>query len=94
MISMTWMNAPADLLGRGSFDVRPASGAGLCTGTAVPCAQPQHDAAPGTGVFAGGTAVRLRPVTRKQIAPLGMTTTTFMNNGTTLGIHSSRRPQS
>jgi hypothetical protein len=97
MISMTWTKAPADLLGLGGFDVRPAFGPGLCSGSAEPVAV--HIAAPtapvqGTGLPAAGTAVRLRPVTGQVIGHDVVTQQTFENNGTTLGIHSSRRPQS
>lgn len=97
MISMTWTKAPADLLGLGGSDVRPAFGPGLCSGSddlvavysAAPNAPVQR-----TGLPAGSTAVRLRPVTAPAIGHDVVTTTTFENNGTTLGIHSSRRPQS
>ena len=97
MINMTWTKAPADLLGLGGFDVRPAFGPGLCSGSAETVAV--HIAAPtapvqGTGLPAAGTAVRLRPVTGQAIGHDVMTQQTFENNGTTLGIHSSRRPQS
>ena len=91
----TW--APADLLGLGGFDVRPAYGPGLCSDSAELVAV--HIAAPtapvqGTGLPAGSTAGRLRPVTVQPIGHDVVTTKTFENNGTTLGIHSSRRPQS
>ena len=99
MISTTWMKAPVDLLGMGGLDVRPAFGPGLCSGSAELVAV--HTAAPtapvqGTGLPAGSTAVRLRPVTRRPIGHDVVTTdyTTFENNGTTLGNHSSGRPQS
>ncbi len=96
MMSTTFTQAPADLLGRGEFGVRPASGPGLCGGFAQPAAV--HLAAPiaavqGTGLPTGSTAVRLRTVTRQPIGDV-VVTTTFQNTGTTLGIHSSRRPQS
>jgi hypothetical protein len=97
MISMTATFAPADLLGLGGSDLRPAFGPGLCSGSAELVAV--HIAAPtapvqGTGLPAGSTAVRLRPVTAPAIGHDVVTTKTFENNGTTLGIHSSRRPQS
>ena len=97
MISMTSTWAPADLVGQGGFDVRPAYGPGLCSGSAELVAV--HIAAPtapvqGTGLPAGSTAVRLRPVTRQAIGHDVVTENFFDNNGTTLGIHSSRRPQS
>ncbi|SOD93528.1 hypothetical protein [Blastococcus haudaquaticus] len=101
MISTMWTKAPADLLGTGGLDVRPVFGPGLCTGSlenpalriAAPFAPVQ-----GTGLPAAAIALRLRPATRR---PIGhdvvnpaYESTTFDNNGTTLGIHSSRRPQS
>ena len=96
MISMTSTLAPADLLGLGGSDVRPAFGPGLCSGSddlvAVYSAAPNAPVQ-GTGLPAGSTAVRLRPVTAPAIGH-DVVTTTFENNGTTLGIHSSRRPQS
>ncbi len=96
MISTTWTKAPADLLGLGGIDVRPAYGPGLRSGggdllaarTAAPTAPVQ-----GTGLPTGGTAVRLRPVTRQPIGAV-VVTTTFENNDTTLGNHSPGRPQS
>jgi hypothetical protein len=97
MTSMTPTLAPADLLGLGGFDVRPTYGPGLCSGSAelvaVLIAAPTAPVQ-GTGVPAGSTAVRLRPVTRQAIGHDVVITKTFENNGTTLGIHSSRRPQS
>jgi len=95
MISRTTVT-PADLLGMGGNDVRPAYGPGRYSGFSELDAL--HMAAPtapvqGTGVPAAGTAVRLRAVTRQPIGD-AVVTTTFQNNGTTLGIHSSRRPQS
>ena len=96
MISMTWTKAPADLLGQGGFDERPADGPGLCSGSddrvAVYSAAPDAPVQ-GTGLPAGSTAVRLRPVTAPAIGH-DVVTKNFENNGTTLGIHSSRRPQS
>ncbi len=96
MISTTPTSAPADLLGLGALDVRPVYGPGLCTGFTELAAV--HIAAPiapaqGTGLPTGGTAVRLRSVTRQPIGAV-VVTKTFENNGTTLGNHSSRRPQS
>ena len=75
----TWTKAPADLLGLGGFDVRP------CTERVLPFS--------GTGVPAGVTAVRPRPV----VGQAGYTApTAFAHNsiGTTLGIHPSGRPLS
>ncbi len=97
MISTTWTKAPADLLGQGGIDVRPAYGTGLCGGSAdlvaVQIAAPTAPAQ-GTGLPAGSPAVRLRPVTQRPIGHDVVTTNAFDDNGTTLGIHSSRRPQS
>jgi hypothetical protein len=97
MISTMWTKAPADLLGLGGIDVRPAYGPALCSSSAdlvaVRIAAPTAPAQ-GTGLPTGSTAVRLRPVTRRPIGHDVVTTKTFENNGTTLGIHSSRRPQS
>ena len=95
MISTMRTQAPADFFGPG-LDVRPAYGPGLCGGVADLLAV--HTAAPTapvqeTGLPTGGTAVRLRPVTRKPIGAV-VVTKTFENNGTTLGNHSSGRPQS
>jgi hypothetical protein len=92
MISMTWTTPPADLLGLGGSDVRPVYGPGLCSGFAERPAAPIAPAQ-GTGLFAVGTAVRPRPVTG-QVIGHDVVTSSFENNGTTLGIHSSRRPQS
>jgi hypothetical protein len=93
MISTTWTKAPADLLGLGGLDVRPAYAPGMGSGFAervvAPIAPPQ-----GTGLSAVGTAVRQRPVARPAIGHDAVTPTSFQNNGTTLGYHSSRRPLS
>ena len=90
MISTTWTKAPADLLGMGGLDVRPAYGPGLGLGerAGAPTAT-----ARGTGLSAVGTAVRVRPAARQAIGN-DVITNSFQNTGTTLGIHSSRRPQS
>jgi hypothetical protein len=100
MTSMTPILAPADLPGLGGFDVCPPFGPSPHGGFAELVAV--HIAAPtapvqGTGLPAGGIAARLRPVAVQGIAQApghDVLTTTFDNNGTTLGIHSSRRPQS
>jgi hypothetical protein len=97
MITMTPSFAPADLLGLGGSVVRPAYGPGLCSGSAplvaVRIAAPTAPVQ-GTGLPTGSTAVRLRPVTRQATGHDVVTEQTFENTGTTLGIHSSRRPQS
>ena len=104
MISTTWTTASADLLGLGGLDVRPVDGSGLCSGVADRAvARPAAPAAPAreTGLPTGSTAVRLRPATRRAFGHEAastdvdvVTTDFFDTNGTTLGIHSSRRPQS
>ena len=93
MISSTWTQAPADLLGLGGVDVRPAYGTGLPSGFADRAVAP-IPTVQGTGLSAVGTAIRLRPATRQAIGHDVVTEKFFDNNGTTLGIHSSRRPQS
>jgi hypothetical protein len=93
MINMTWSKAPADVLGLGGLDVRPAYGPGLCSGRAERAVAPIAPAQ-GTGLSAVGTAVRPRPVVRQAFGHDVVTTKNFENTGTTLGIHSSRRPQS
>ena len=97
MISTTWTKAPADLLGRGGIDVRGAFGPGLCSAFAEYFAVPLN--APmagvhGTALPSGGTAVRLRPVTRQPIERVVVTKNLFENTGTTLGNLSPGRPQS
>ena len=93
MINMTWSTAPADLLGLGGLDVRPAYGPGLSSGRAERTVAP-FAPAQGTGLSAVGTAVRLRPIVRQAIGHDVVTTKNFQNTRTTLGIPSSRRPQS
>ena len=93
MTNTTWTKAPADLLGLGGLDVRPVYGPGLCGGRAERAVAPIATRQ-GSGVSAVGTALRVRPVTRQAIDHGVVTTKSFQNNGTTLGIHSSRRPQS
>ena len=84
MISNAWSFAPADLLGLGRSDVRAYPGVVVC-----PTAAPVQ----GTGL---PTAVRRRPDV--QLVGIEVFAQAFahnsMNDGTTLGIHSSRRPQS
>ncbi len=93
MISTMPTLAPADLLGLGGLDVRPAYGPGLCGGLAVLAAGPITPAQ-GTGLSAVGTAVRRRAVAPQVIGHDVVTTNVFENTGTILGFHSSRRPQS
>jgi hypothetical protein len=92
MISTTWTKAPADLLGMGGLDLRPAYGPGLGHGLGERALAPTATAR-GTGLSAVGTAVRVRPAARQAIGN-DVITNFFQHNGTTLGIHSSRRPQS
>ena len=79
MSTNMWIKAPADLLGLGGLDVR------LCGERVVPF--------PGTGVPAGATAVRQRPVAGQAgyTAPMALAHNSI---GTTLGIHPSGRPLS
>jgi hypothetical protein len=107
MTSMTWTNAPADLLGLGSASVRPCLGIEVAVS---PVSRAPITSVPGTGLPFGGTAVRMRPEVRKAGADAlatdfvnGQTqprTTAVahnyiaVNDGTPLGIHPSRRPQS
>ncbi len=91
MISTTWTKAPADLLGVGSFDVYAAPVAGACSAVRLAAVGAPFGA---TRLPIGGGAVRLRPVTRQSIGHDGVTADVTQNNGTTLGIPSSRRPQS
>ena len=95
MITTTWMKAPADLLGLGSSDVRRCTGYDARTGIAVTPA-PRVAPVQGTGVPAGGTAVRLRPDfgqarTQAQFEVQNPPLAHNSIDGTTLGIHSSRR---
>ena len=96
MISMTWTKAPADLLGLGGFDACATYASVAGDGSPVRLAAPLGGTAPfaGTRLPSGGGVVRLRPLTGQAIRHDVVSTKTFENNGTTLGIHSSRRPQS
>jgi hypothetical protein len=93
MISMTPTLAPADLLGLGGFDVcaRPVPVAGAGTAVRLAALGAPFGA---TRLPIGGGAVRLRPVARQPITHDVVTTIFTQNDGTTLGIPSSRRPQS
>ena len=95
MITTTWTNAPADLLGRGGSDARACAGFGTSFGVFVaPTVVPVQ----GTGLPTVGSAARLR----QDVPQVDMTTGTTRehnyigtkNDATTLGIHSSRRPLS
>lgn len=92
MISTTWTMSPADLLGPGNADVCVSPAPVMDAGSAVRPGAPFAV----TAQF-GGTpvsAVRPRPLPRQVIGHDVVTKKSFENNGTTLGIHSSRRPQS
>jgi len=103
MITTTWTKAPADLLGLGSSDVRRCTGYDARTGIAVSPA-PRVAPVQGTGVPAAGIAVRLRPdfgrartQAQFEVSALEVQNPALAHNsidGTTLGIHSSRRPLS
>jgi hypothetical protein len=107
MTTMNWTKAPADLLGQGGAAVRPCTGTEVAVSSAL---RTPVTPVPGTGLPFGGTAVRVRPEVRlagpdartaalvnAQIKPR---TTAFahnyiaVNDGTPLGIHPSKRPQS
>jgi hypothetical protein len=92
MINTTWTKAPADLFGPGSFDVRRCTGYDARTGIAV---SPAPRVAPvlGTGVPAGGIAVRLRPAFTAT-RPVQDQALAHNSIDTTLGLCSSRRPLS
>ena len=93
MNTTTWTTPPADLLGWVGFAMRP------CIALDLPgvSAAPRDAQVRGTGVPAG-SAARLRPVFQQAVneALIGARYTAVTHNsiGTTLGIHSSRRPQS
>ena len=105
MTSMTWTNAPADLLGLGSTFARPCIGIEVAVS---PVSGSPITSVPGTGLPFGGTAVRMRPEVRKAgalatdvgNAQTQPRTTAFahnyiaVNDGTPLGIHPSGRPKS
>ena len=96
MISMTWTAAPADLLGQGGADVRPCSGIDVAV---TPAPRAPMTPVIATGLPTGGPAVRLRPGFAQAGADVRTTVVTHNSiaveqNGTPLGIHPSRRPQS
>jgi hypothetical protein len=100
MSTMTQTLTPAALLGRGGSAVSPCADLDHRTVIGV---TPAARVAPfqGTGVPAGASAARLRPAfhTRPELQVSARNTVwanTFAHNsiGTTLGICSSRRPQS
>jgi hypothetical protein len=96
MISTTRTKTPADLLGLGSFDACAAYDPVVHAGSALRLAAPFVGSAPigATRLAVGVGVVRLRPGTRQPIGHDVVTKQSFENNGTTLGNHSSRRPQS
>ena len=105
MITTTWTKTPADLLGLGGSVMPRCADVDLRTGIGV---SPATRVAPfqGTAVSAGSTAARLRPAfeVRPEVQVSAWNTSaqnTSAQNasahnsiGTTLGICSSRRPQS
>jgi hypothetical protein len=105
MTSMTWIKAPADLLGLGSAAARACTGTDVAVSSVLLAPVTPVD---GTGLPFGGTAVRMRPEVRfagartaASVNPQTQPRTTAVahnyiavNDGTPLGIHSSRRPQS
>jgi hypothetical protein len=97
MITTMWTKAPADLLGLGSSDVRRCTG--MATGIAVsPALRPPVAPVRQSGVPAGDTAARLRPVFRQACAQVQFSgpdaALTHNSIGNTLGICPSRRPLS
>jgi hypothetical protein len=96
MITTTWTNAPADLLGLGGTAMRPCPSA--VSGSAVPADVAM--VAPtarvqGMGLPIGGTVVRVR----EAFPQTGTPTLTHnyigaKNDGTSLGIHTRGRPLS
>jgi hypothetical protein len=97
MITMTWTNASADLLGLGSSAVHRCTGIDRRAGIDVSPA-PRVLPVLETGVPARRTAARLRPAFRKARPEVWNQTSAHnsigTNDGTTLGIHSSGRPLS
>jgi hypothetical protein len=105
MNTMTWTTASADLLGLGGSDVRRCADRDSRIVIGV---SPAPRVAPfqGSGVPAGGTAGRLRPLALQVGTPVGgnaidqavnqASVAPYAHNsiGTTLGIHPSRRPLS
>ena len=94
MITTTWSNAPADLLGLGGLDARACTGMPLGVAM-VPTGAPVQ----GTGLPIGGTAVRIREAFRQLGTVTGGAAFDHnyigtKNDTTTLGIRSSRRPLS
>jgi len=96
MISTTWTMSPADLHGPGNADVCVSPAPVMDAGPAVRPGAPFAVTAQfgGTRVPVAGGAIRLRSVLRQVIGHDVVTKKSFENNGTTLGIHSSRRPKS
>jgi hypothetical protein len=92
MITTTWTNAPADLLGLGGSDARSCAGTGMPIGVAmVPTVVPVQ----GTGLPTAGTAVRVRDAfPQTGTARFEHNYIGTKNDATTLGIHPSRRPLS
>jgi hypothetical protein len=92
MTSMTWTNASADLLGQGGAAVRPCTGIDVAVSPALraPVAGTLLPVAP-----VAGPAVRLRrPATAARTEARTHNYIDTQKFVTTLGIHSSRRPQS
>jgi hypothetical protein len=93
---MTWTKAPADLLGLGGVAVRPCTGIDVAVSSSL---RSPVTPVSGTGLPFGGTAVRERADFAMTGADARTTAVTHnyiavSNDGTPLGIHPSRRPQS
>ncbi len=84
MISTTWTAAPAGFLGMGGSDLRPYAVEGSAVPVAGAVARPRADE-PRAFLPVTGQRVVEDVRTHNCIAP---------NDGTTLGIHPPRRPQS
>ena len=95
MITTTQTTTPADLLGLGGSVMPRCTDADLRTAVGV---SPATRVAPfqGTAVPAGSFAARLRPAfqVRPEVQVSAWNTSAHNSIGTTLGICSSRRPQS
>jgi hypothetical protein len=96
MITTTWTNAPADLLGLGGTAVRPCpvavSGSALSADVAMIA---PFGAVQGTGLPIGGTVVRVREAfPQTGTPPFAHNYIGAKNDGTSLGIHTRGRPLS
>ena len=93
MSTTTWTTSPAALRGLGGSAMPACTDLDLRTVIGV---SPAPRVAPfqGTGVPAGSTAARLRPVFQPALAQAQVAPIAHNSIVTTLGIHPSRRPLS